>query len=134
MTTRNTKSAGIAFTDQYLEGGDMVGYNISGATIVSSTITGNNAITGTTVTATTLVVTTSAAVGNTTTATVGFYGTSPIAKRASSNQGAVTTTASASISATQWGFSTSTQADTLTTLVAQMRADLVALGLIKGSA
>lgn len=66
--------------------------------------------------------------------TVGFFGVSATTQPASASQAAVASTAPVSISATQWGFSTSTQAEALVTLVNQMRSDLVALGLIKGSA
>lgn len=62
----------------------------------------------------------------------GFYGTTPIAQRAGAAQAAVTTTASQTT--TPYGFSTSTQADAIVTLVNELRASMVALGLIKGSA
>jgi len=65
---------------------------------------------------------------------VGFFGAAASGQPASSNQGAVATTAAASFTATQWGYSTSTQANAIVTLVNQLRAVLVTLGLIKGSA
>lgn len=65
---------------------------------------------------------------------IGFFAAAPAAQPASSNQGAVASTAAASVSATQWGYSTSTQANAIVTLVNQLRADLVTLGLIKGAA
>lgn len=80
-----------------------------------------------------------AQIGNTTTPTigttgqVGFYGITPITQPTSANQAAPSTTAPVSVSATQWGFSTSTQAQAILTLVTQLRADLVSLNLIKGS-
>lgn len=71
--------------------------------------------------------------GGTNTATLGWYGATPVSQRTSSNQAAVGTTAAVSISATQWGFSTSTQANAFVTLINQIRSDLVTLGLLKGS-
>lgn len=65
--------------------------------------------------------------------TAGFYGTSATTQPTSASQAAVASTAPVSITATQWGFSTSTQAAAVLTLLNQLRRDLVALGLIKGS-
>lgn len=65
--------------------------------------------------------------------TIGFYGATVVGQPTSSNQAAPTSAAPVSISATQWGFSTSNQAQAILTLVTQLRADLVTLGLIKGS-
>lgn len=65
---------------------------------------------------------------------IGFFGAATGAQPASASQAAVASTAAASVSATQWGYSTSTQANAIVTLVNQLRADLVTLGLIKGSA
>lgn len=62
----------------------------------------------------------------------GFYGVAPVAKRAGSAQAAVGT--AASTTTTAHGFATGTQADALVALVNEMRAALVALGLIKGEA
>lgn len=70
--------------------------------------------------------------GTTSTDLIGFYGATPIAQRSGSAQSAVSTTAATTT--TPWGFSTSTQADTLVTLVNELRAAAVAVGLIKGSA
>lgn len=64
--------------------------------------------------------------------TVGFYGTTATTQPASASQAAVASTAATSTN--PYGFTTSTQADAIVTLVNQMRSDLVALGLIKGSA
>ena len=75
-----------------------------------------------------------ALLGGSSTQTVGFYGTTPIAQRANSSQAATASTATVSISATQWGFATSTQGDALVTLCNELRAALVAVGIIKGSA
>lgn len=71
--------------------------------------------------------------GQNASALVGFFGATPTSQRSSASQAAPSTTASASVSATQWGFSTSTQADALVTCVRQLRSELVTLGLIKGS-
>lgn len=59
-------------------------------------------------------------------------GTIPVGMRAGSAQAAVTTTAATST--TPYGFSTSTQADAVVTLVNELRAALVANGIIKGAA
>lgn len=71
--------------------------------------------------------------GLTTSSTVGFFGATVTAQPTSANQAACTTTASVSVSATQWGYSTSTQASAIPVLLAQIRLDLISLGLIKGS-
>lgn len=74
------------------------------------------------------------AVIGTTTGTAGFFGATATTRPASASQAAVATTAPVSISATQWGFSTSTQAQTLIDSHNAVRAALVSLGIIKGSA
>lgn len=80
-----------------------------------------------------------AQIGTTTTPTigttgqVGFFGNPATTQPTSANEAAVASTAPVSISATQYGYSTSTQALAIVTLVNQLRADLVSLGLIKGS-
>lgn len=61
----------------------------------------------------------------------GFYGATPIVQPTSANEAAASATAATTTS--PWGFTTSTQANAIVTLVNQLRADLVALGLIKGS-
>lgn len=75
-----------------------------------------------------------ALIGQTTAGPIAFFGSAMTAQPASSSQAASASTAAVSISATQWGFATSAQADAVITLVNRMRADLVSLGLIKGSA
>lgn len=60
---------------------------------------------------------------------VGFYNTTPVAQPSSANQAAVTITDVSSVNA-----DVDTNLDNLATLVNQLRTDLVALGLIKGSA
>ena len=67
------------------------------------------------------------------TSKLGFYGVAAVIRPTSSNEAAPASTAPVSISATQWGFSTSAQAQAVLTLVTQLRADLVTLGLITGS-
>lgn len=69
--------------------------------------------------------------GQSATDLVGFYGVTPVAQRTSSNQAAVTTTNATTTS--PWGFSTSTQANAIVTLVNELRTALVNLGAIKGS-
>ncbi|WP_420104572.1 hypothetical protein [Bosea sp. (in: a-proteobacteria)] len=92
--------------------------------------------------------------GRTAAAQRAFFGATPIAQPASANQAAVTATVGANVAttgatnSTPYGFTTAAQANDLVTrvneskalgeankvLLNQMRADLVALGLIKGSA
>lgn len=58
---------------------------------------------------------------------VGFYGATATAQPVST--AIVLSTAAVSVSATQWGYSTSTQADAIVTLIRALRSDLIALGL-----
>ena len=62
----------------------------------------------------------------------GFYGATPIVQRTGATQAAVVTTAATST--TPYGFASAAQADAIVTLVNELRAALVALGMIKGSA
>lgn len=62
---------------------------------------------------------------------IAFHGATPIVQRSGSAQAAVATTAATNSS--PYGFSQA-QADGLIALVNEMRATLVALGLMKGSA
>jgi len=71
-------------------------------------------------------------VGQSTTDKVSVYGVTPIVQRSGAAQAAVGTTASQTT--TPYGYSTSTQADAIVTLVNELRAALVAFGMIKGSA
>jgi len=84
---------------------------------------GNNIIAGTT---------TGTKIGTATTQKLGFYNATPIVQRAGAAQAAVATTASTQT--TPWGYSTQAQADGIVTLVNEIRAALVALGLMKGAA
>lgn len=72
-------------------------------------------------------------IGNATTDTIGFYGSTKVAQPAGAGQGSVTTTGTVS-TAGIFGFTTSTQANAIITLLNQIRSDLVTLGLLKGSA
>lgn len=68
--------------------------------------------------------------GAATSTPIGFYGTTPIAQRTNAAQAAVATTTPVSSGA--YGFS-STQAAAMIALVNELRAAMVAVGLIKGS-
>lgn len=70
-------------------------------------------------------------IGAATTEGVGFHGTTPTAQRAGAAQAAVATTPATN--STPYGFSQA-QADGIITLLNEIRAALVAKGLIKGSA
>ncbi len=62
---------------------------------------------------------------------IAFYGADPVAQRSGSAQAAVATTAATSTS--PFGY-TSSQANAIIALVNELRAALVAVGIIKGSA
>lgn len=70
-----------------------------------------------------------AMIGSASTEKVGFFGTTPCDQPASSNQAAVT-----ALTTTHTTTTIAAVVANLTTLVNQMRTDLVELGLIKGSA
>lgn len=119
----DTKSIGVAYRDQDLDGSTITNASFSG------TIVSGGAASFTDLTATGNVV-----FGNATTDTVAFYGAAtPQAQQAATAQAAVATTAPVSISATQWGFSTSAQAASVIALQNSIREALVNLGIIKGS-
>jgi len=63
---------------------------------------------------------------------VGIYGVTPVAQRAGSAQAAVITTGSTNSS--PYGFATAGQGDAIVALVNELRAALVAVGIIKGAA
>lgn len=71
-------------------------------------------------------------IGQSTTDKIGFYGTTPIAQRSGSAQAAVATTGSTGTSPK--GYTTTTQANAIVTLLNEIRAALVAIGIIKGAA
>lgn len=75
-----------------------------------------------------------ASLGGATTDKISLYGVTPVAQRSGSSQTAVDTTLAVSTTSNIWGFSTSTQANALVTLANELRAALVAIGCIKGSA
>jgi hypothetical protein len=64
--------------------------------------------------------------------TIKSGGTWPVGQRASENQAAVATTAAAS--SAPWGFSSSTQANAIVTLLNEIRASLIHAGIMKGEA
>lgn len=127
----DTKSIGIAYRDQNLEGSTLTDCTISGGTIsgavISGTISGVGSFTNLTATG-------NVVFGNASTDTVAFYGAAtPQPQQSGAGQASVATTAPVSISATQWGFSTSTQALAVITLQNSIRSALVALGIIAGA-
>lgn len=63
---------------------------------------------------------------------LGFFNATPIVQRAGAAQAAVVTTGATNSS--PYGFATAAQADAIVTLVNELRAALVAFGLIKGAA
>jgi len=69
--------------------------------------------------------------GESTSDPVGFYGTNGIAQRASAAQAALTLTTATSAG---FGYSTATAFNAAVAQMEEMRATLVALGLMKGSA
>lgn len=71
--------------------------------------------------------------GQTITSRIGFWAVTATTQPTATQQAAAISTAAVSISATQWAFGTSTQADGIVRLVNQLRGDLVAIGLLKGS-
>lgn len=80
-------------------------------------------------------------IGDSASARIGFYGTAPIARPSGANQGALTDssggTASLTIAAIGAAYSQTEVRNAVASLarsINQIRADLVALGLIKGSA
>lgn len=63
---------------------------------------------------------------------IGFHGATPVAQRSGAAQAAVATTGATNT--TPYGYTTQAQADAIVTLVNEMRATLVAKGIMKGSA
>ena len=62
---------------------------------------------------------------------VGFYGVTPVNQRSGAAGAAVATTTATTT--TPAGFTTLTQANAIVTLVNEIRASLVAIGIMKGS-
>ncbi len=107
----------------------------TGATTFSTgtgTFTHNGAITIADAKDITLNATTGTKIGTATSEKIGFWNATPVIQQASAAQAAVATTGSTNSS--PYGFTTAAQADAIVTLVNQLRADLVTLGLIKGAA
>jgi hypothetical protein len=69
--------------------------------------------------------------GQSATDLISFYNATPVVQRSGSAQAAVATTAPTNT--TPYGYTTSAQAAAIVTLVNEMRATLVGLGLMKGS-
>lgn len=65
---------------------------------------------------------------------VAFYGATPTSQPASASQAAPLASPVVSISATQWAFSSSAQAQQLLNTVIALRAALVTAGIVKGAA
>ena len=117
----NSKATGVAFSDPAISGGTVDDTPIGATTPSSGAFT-------------TLTATGDVVFGNASTDTVAFYGAAtPQAQQSGAGQAAAISTAPVSISATQWGFSTSTQAVSVITLQNELRSALVALGLIAGA-
>lgn len=70
--------------------------------------------------------------GSSTSEKISFYAVTTVVQPSGSGQAAVTTTGTVS-TAGIFGFTTSTQANAIITLVNQIRSDLVTLGLIAGA-
>ncbi len=125
-----------------------------GGVFTDLTISGAAAITGTLTVAGATVLNGGVKLGDAVTDLIGFYGTAPVAQPSSANDAIVATAAigavgtTGSTTTTPFGYTTSTQADAivtainlvitragaLTTLLNQIRADLISLGAIKGAA
>ena len=71
-------------------------------------------------------------IGGAATDKVGFYGATPIVQRSGAAQAAVATTGATNSS--PYGYTTAAQADAIVTLLNEIRAALVAAGIIKGAA
>ena len=73
-----------------------------------------------------------AKVGKTSAELIGFWGVTPVVQPTSASQAAVTTEVAQTISGSNFGY-TSAQANGIITLLNRLRADLVTVGIIKGS-
>lgn len=76
--------------------------------------------------------TTGSKIGTATSQKLGFWGATPIVQRVGAAQAAVATTGASN--STPYGFATAAQADAIVTLVNELRAALIAAGIIKGAA
>ena len=71
-------------------------------------------------------------IGQSATDKISFHNATPIVQRSGAAEAAVATTGSTTT--TPYGYTTAAQADAIVTLVNELRAAMVAVGLIKGSA
>lgn len=76
--------------------------------------------------------TTGTKIGTATTQKLGFFNATPVVQRAGAAQAAVATTGATNT--TPYGFTTAAQANAIITLLNEIRATLVELGLMKGAA
>ena len=116
-------SLGVATSKAAIDNG-----TITGATINNSVIGATTPVAGT---FTNLTVTGNTALGDAITDTVGFYGTAGIAQRASSAQAALTLTTATSAG---FGYTTTGAFSAMNAQLEEIRATLVAFGLMKGAA
>lgn len=143
----NSKSIGVAYEDQKIDGGTIDNTVIGATTAAAGTFT--NA------TVANLAVTSTASIGNATTDTVSFYGVTPVAQQGGATQAAVsnstmtTVSGSAAVSVSlnngyafnqtqanqiiDFTVDAKTRLSSVITLVNQLRSDLQDLGLIAGS-
>lgn len=70
--------------------------------------------------------------GQNASALVAFWGATPVSQRGGTVQNSVATTAAVSFAGTPFGFGTTTQFNSLITLVNEMRTVLVNAGIMKG--
>ncbi len=109
----NTKSLGIAYTDQDIDGGTIGASTAAPGTFTDLTATGDSAL------------------GSAVTDKVGFYGVTGIVQPADAAQAALTLTTATT---TGIGFSTVTAFNAFSAQLENIRAELVLLGLLKGAA
>lgn len=114
----NSKPVGVAFSDPELSGGTIDNTVIGGTTAVAGTFT-NLTSTGDT------------ALGNAATDKVGFYGVTTITQRAAAQQAALTLVTA---NTTGYAFTTAAAFTSFIDQLEEIRATLVAVGLMKGSA
>jgi hydrogenase maturation factor HypE len=114
----NSKARGVSFEDPAIIGG----------TVDNSPVGATTPSTGA---FTTLSASGNVTLGDAVTDTIGFYGVTAIAQRAASTQGALTLTTSTS---SGFSFTTSAAFSAGWAQVEEIRATLVALGLMKGAA
>ena len=119
----DNRSLGVASSKADIDGGTITGVTLTAPSatlnspaIASAAMTGDNS-------ATTLIVSSTAAF---------FSVTAAIAQPSGAAQAAVATAVAQTIAGSNFGY-TSAQANGIITLLNQIRTDLVALGLIKGS-